>query len=410
MTESADRLSISLIGTRGVPATYGGFETAVEEIGRRLVERGHDVTVYCRRNGKPVLDEYLGMKLVFLPAIHHRILETLSHTALSVLHAVTHRPDVAFVFNAGNAPLVPVLRARGIPTTVHVDGLEWKRDKWGGAARRYYRWAEQASVRQADALIADAQGIVDYYLQEFAVPTELITYGTRIITDAHSDKLVARGLTPGGFHLVVARFEPENHVDLIIEGYLASDARLPLVVVGSAPYSLEHTRRITELAASDPRVLLLGAVWDQDLLDQLYAHAATYLHGHSVGGTNPSLLRSMGAATAVLAWDVVFNREVLGSDGWFFHDPGSLAALIEVAEADPDHIREVGQALQARARAVYDWDAVATAYESLALRLAAGHSTHGLSRGRLHDREWDMPRATQRPRSQSSVQIKGTLS
>lgn len=408
MTRSADRLHIALIGTRGVPATYGGFETAVEEIGRRLAERGHDITVYCRRNGKPILDEYLGMKLVFLPAIHHRILETLSHTALSVLHAVAHRPDAAFVFNAGNAPLVPLLRARGIPTTVHVDGLEWKRDKWGGAARRYYRWAEQVSVRQADALIADAQGIVDYYREEFAIPTELITYGTRILTDPSTEKLLAQGLIPGGFHLVVARFEPENHVDLIIQGYLASNARMPLVVVGSAPYALEHTRRIEELAASDPRVRLLGAVWDQDLLDQLYAHAATYLHGHSVGGTNPSLLRAMGAATTVLAWDVVFNREVLGSDGWFFQNHGSLARLVEAAEAEPTRLRDIGASLQARARAVYDWDAVAVAYESLALRLVAGHSTHGLSAGRIHNRVWNVSHPAER--QPSSVQIKGTPS
>ncbi|WP_051973026.1 DUF1972 domain-containing protein [Cryobacterium sp. MLB-32] len=408
MDESTDPLRIALIGTRGVPATYGGFETAVEEIGRRLVDRGHDVTVYCRRNGKPVLEEYRGMKLVFLPAIHHRILETLSHTALSVAHAVTHRPDVAFVFNAGNAPLVPVLRARGIPTTVHVDGLEWKRDKWGGTARRYYRWAEQSCVRQADALIADAQGIVDYYKAEFAVPTELITYGASILTDTAADKLGPQGLTSGEFHLLVARFEPENHVDVIIRGYRLSTSRLPLVVVGSAPYALEHTRKIQELAASDPRVRLLGAVWDQGLLDQLYVHAATYVHGHSVGGTNPSLLRAMGAATPVLAWDVVFNREVLGPDGWFFHDADSLARLIDTADRAPDEIRDTGGALQARAHAVYDWDAVSAAYERLALRLVAGHSTHGLSRGRIERPEPSPVRSAER--RPSPLQIEGTPS
>src|SRR6185503_12367589 len=118
----------------------------------------------------------------------------------------------------------------------------------------------------------------------------------------------------GGFHLVVARFEPENHVDLAVEGYRRSGATLPLVVVGSAPYADEYTNRIHAIAEGDPRIRLLGGVWDQDQLDQLYAHALTYIHGHSVGGTNPSLLRAMGAATAVLGYDVVFNREVAGED------------------------------------------------------------------------------------------------
>ncbi|TDW29952.1 glycosyltransferase [Cryobacterium psychrophilum] len=403
------RLRIALLGTRGVPATYGGFETAIEEIGRRLVERGHEVTVYCRRNGKPELSEHLGMKLVFLPALHHRVLETLSHTACSVLHATLHsRPDVAFVFNAANAPFVPLLRARGIPTAVHVDGLEWKRDKWGGMARRYYRWAEQFSVLQADALIADAQGIADYYQQEFDIPTELITYGTHILTDTALDKLATQGLESGKFHLVVARFEPENHVDVIIRGFLASQAALPLVVVGSAPYALEHTRQIKELAGSDARVRLMGAVWDQELLDQLYAHAATYLHGHSVGGTNPSLLRAMGAGTAAIAWDVVFNREVLGAASTCFRDPATLANLIEAAERSPENTQTVGRDLQSRARELYDWDKVTLAYEALAVRLQAGYSTHGMSQGRTTDPAGDRPEALQR--GPSPIHIRGSES
>ena len=258
---SQRRLHIAMIGTRGVPATYGGFETAVEEIGRRLVDRGHDVTVYCRHSNQPVPREYLGMTLVELPALRHKVLETLSHTLLSVLHTTTHRrPDVAFVFNAANAPFVPVLRLRGIPSVVHVDGLEWKRDKWGGAGRRYYRWAEEVAVREADALIADAQGIVDYYQEEFGVPTELISYGTKILRDTPTDRLAELGLRPGGYHLVVARFEPENHVDVIVEGYRASGALLPLVVVGSAPYAVDHINRIADLAASDSRIRMIGSV------------------------------------------------------------------------------------------------------------------------------------------------------
>ena len=400
-------LRLAMIGSRGVPAAYGGFETAVEEIGRRLVDRGHAVTVYCRTGSPgagPAPTEHLGMRLVHLPAIHLKAWETLSHTALSVAHVATHqRPDAAFVFNAANAPFVPLLRRRGIPTTVHVDGLEWKRDKWGGTARRYYRWAEERSVRFADALIADAQGIVDYYRDEFAIPAELISYGARLLNEPASDRLGELGLAPNGYHLVVARFEPENHVDVIIEGFLRSSSRLPLVVVGSAPYAGAHGRRIAALAA-DPRVRMLGGLWDQEQLDQLYAHAVSYLHGHSVGGTNPSLLRAMGARTAAIAWDVIFNREVLGVYGAYFRDSATLASLIEDAEFNPHHTLEVAVALQRRAGVLYNWGHVTDGYEDLARRLVAGYSTQGLSDGRTGRSRLRQPEPGRTPSS-----IRGSL-
>lgn len=405
-------LRVAMIGTRGVPAAYGGFETAIEEIGRRLADRGHEVTVYCRNGsgGERSPARYLGMSLVHLPAVRHKAAETLSHTALSVLHAAVGTiPDAAFVFNAANAPFVPWLHLRGIPTAVHVDGLEWQRGKWGPAGKRYYRWAEQFCVRQADALIADAQGITDYYQREFAVPTELITYGTRMLHNLPSTRLAELDLEPGGYHLVVARFEPENHVDVIIEGYLRSSARLPLVVVGSAPYAAAYTARIAERAASDPRIRVVGGIWDQEQLDQLYAHAVTYLHGHSVGGTNPSLLRAMGAGTAVIAWDVVFNREVLGTVGMFFDSAAVLAPLIEDAELAPHHTDELGSALQSRAEQRYNWDDVTDGYEALAVRLAAGYSTRGMSKGRTTETAWstvDETLTTQPP----SQNVRGRLS
>ncbi len=385
----SDSLQIAMIGTRGVPAAYGGFETAVEEIGRRLVARGHKVTVYCRSTDGPRLDSYLGMELVYRPALRSKALETISHTFFSVAHAVgRRRPDIAFVFNAANAPFVPVLHARGIPSAVHVDGLEWKRDKWGGAGRRYYRFAEGAAVRSADALIADAQGIADYYRSEFEIPTELITYGAPILNDVGSSRLGELDLEPGRFHLVVARFEPENHVDIIVEGFGVSDARYPLVVVGSAPYSAEYTESIASMAAADSRVRMLGGVFDQELLDQLYANALTYLHGHSVGGTNPSLLRSMGAGTAVIAYDVVFNRDVLGDDGVFFDDINSVGDKIMLAEASEAEQADRGHRLQARASQKYDWDDVAASYEDLAKRLAAGASIRGIGSRRRLDSAW----------------------
>ena len=363
------RLRIAMIGTRGVPARYGGFETAVEEVGARLVERGHQVTVYCRRvEGEEPLASHKGMDLVHLPALRRRSLETLSHTALSVAHLAAHPVDAALVFNAANAPLLPGVRARGIPVATHVDGLEWKRAKWGRGGQAYYRRAEGLAVRWSDALIADAVGIQDYYRERFDADTDLITYGAPVITGGGDPaRLVELGLEPRGYHLVVARFEPENHVDVIVEGYCASRATRPLVVVGSAPYSDAYTERVRSLA--DGRVRLLGGVWDQDLLDQLYAGSLSYLHGHSVGGTNPSLLRAIGASAAVTAFDVSFNREVVGVAGRYFSGPDDVAALVEEAEADPAATADRGRAAGLRA-ALYDWDRVADGYERLCLRLA----------------------------------------
>jgi glycosyltransferase involved in cell wall biosynthesis len=363
-------LRIALVGTRGVPARYGGFETCVEEVGSRLAERGHEVVVYCRRLHSDRSDEpdsYRGMTLIHHGAMKKRSLETMSHTALSVQHLVRHRTDAAVVFNAANAPFLPALRAARIPVATHVDGLEWKRDKWGAGGRRYYLMAERLAVRWSDALIADAVGIQAYYLDKFAKPTDLITYGAPILDHAGDDRLVELGLTSGGYHLVVARFEPENHVDRIVDGYTASSAELPLVVVGSAPYADAYTERVHSLA--DGRVTFLGGVWDQGLLDQLYANAFTYLHGHSVGGTNPSLLRALGASAPTIAYDVNFNKEVLGGAGRYFTDTAEVRVLVEESERDIEGTIELGA--QARLRAnKYDWDEVTDRYEELCLRLA----------------------------------------
>lgn len=364
----------ALIGTRGIPARYGGFETAIEEVGRRLAGRGHEIYVFCRKNPHEDAREatYLGMRRIVLPAMRKRSLETLSHTALSVLHPALAKADAAIVFNAANAPLLPVVRARRIPVATHVDGSEWQRTKWGPTGRHYYRLAEELAVRWSDALIADAQGIADYYRDEFDAATDLIAYGAKILKTRGTDRLTEFGLERHRYHLVVARFEPENHVLEIVQAYVASRAAYPLVVVGSAPYSDQYTEAIE--GASDDRVRLLGGVWDQDLLDALYANSLTYLHGHSVGGTNPSLLRAAGAAAPVIAFNVSFNREVVGADGKYFDGATDLMPLIEQAEADSDATVARGRSLQSEIGR-YNWDDVAARYEHLLEELISNGPT-----------------------------------
>jgi len=384
-----------MVGTRGVPARYGGFETAIEEIGQRLVARGHRVTVYCRSNSDgdhPAPNDYLGMDLVALPALRRKSLETLSHTALSAVRCRTASPsDAVLLFNAANACLLPTLRRRGVPVAVHVDGLEWQRAKWSGAGQRFYRWSESLAVRWADALIADAPGISDYYRTEFGATTEPLVYGAPLLTDPADDRLGELDLTRDGFHLVVARFEPENHVEEIVQGYRASAAQLPLVVVGGAPYSDRYTAAIEDAAGGDTRIRLIGPVWDQSQLDQLYAHALVYLHGHSVGGTNPSLLRAMGAGTAVGAWDVRFNHDVLDTGAWYFATPDGVRIAVEAAENDQTATTTAGRNLRSRAQQLYDWDDVTDGYEALARRLANGWSRRGESSGRRTPHATSLP-------------------
>ena len=376
-------MRIAMVGTRGVPAAYGGFETAVEEIGKRLVERGHHVIVYTRVDDRETAPrEYLGMELVPLPAVRSKALETLTHTASSTAHVVAKsKPDMAFLFNAANAIYLPALRAKKIPVATHVDGLEWQRTKWGKGGRAFYRRSESFAVRYSDALIADAQGIADYYEAEFGATTDLIAYGAPILPGCDTSKL-GDDLEYKKFHVLVARFEPENHVREGVAGFVQSASPHPLVVVGGAPFAAEYTQEIEALAARDPRVRMLGPVWDQERLDALYAGALTYLHGHSVGGTNPSLLRAMGAATATLAYDVSFNREVLGEDGRFWPNPATLAEQIRLAEADPETTIAMGTRLQRRAQELYNWEDVATKYESLATRLHSGGSQAKQFKGR----------------------------
>lgn len=380
-TESMKSMRIALLGTRGVPAKYGGFETCVEEVGQRLVAMGHEVVVYCRTSPAelPGPTHYLGMELSHHGAPSRKSLETLVHTGRSVRHILGHRVDAAILFNAANSPWLPVLKAARIPVATHVDGLEWQRARWGRMGRHYYRAAESLAVRLSDALIADAQGIADYYTEEFGAETTLLTYGAPILAEPGSSRIAQFGVESKKYHLVVARFLPENHVHVIVEGYRRSAARLPLVVVGSHPYAQEYTARLH--AMGDDRVSFVGGVYDQKLLDELYANALVYWHGHSVGGTNPSLLRAMGAGAATNAFDVRFNREVLGAAGEYFTTAADIPQLVAQAEADPVHIGGRADAGVLRARH-YDWDDIAQGYEAMCRRMLAGESTMAPFRNR----------------------------
>ncbi len=308
------------------------------------------------------------MRLVNLPALRTKTLETLSHTAFSTVHAILRgRPEVAVLFNPANAPFIPILRAFGIRTAVHFDGLDSERAKWSGPGRAYFRLAARWSVRLADELIADSQAIADHIRITYGREATYIPYGAPLVSPGE-DRLADIGVAAGRFHLVVSRIEPENNVAMIVDGYVRSGSSLPLVVVGSARHA-DRYQAAVRTSASDT-VRFLGGVWDQELLDQLYAHSASYLHGHSVGGTNPSLLRAMGAGAPLIAYDVIFNRETAGDAARYFRDSSDLASAIVADEQDLAGAALRGAEGQRRAAERYVWDDVVRAYEEMCLRLA----------------------------------------
>jgi glycosyltransferase involved in cell wall biosynthesis len=365
-------LRIAIIGDRGIPARYSGFSTLVEELATGLV-RDHDmdVTVYCRSHYYDAHPpRFAGVRCRYLPAPGGKSFESIVHSNLAVLDASLRRFDLAFVVDPGNGPFVLPLRARGVPVVIHTDGLGWQRRKWSPLQQRYYKWSERASARLATWLVTDSRAMQDYYAREYGASSTYIPY-SGAVGDAPDMAALARyGVTPGDYYLVVARMEPENNVDHIIREYRASGVRRPLLVVGSVPYDSAYARAVA--AEDDGQVRCVGGVFESAALNALYRHCAAYLHGHEVGGTNPSLLRAMHWGAPSIPIDVVFHRENVGPDNpYFAKTPGHLAAILRDLDGDPGRRAALGRAAKARADGAFRWDAVVDGYAALFRRLLA---------------------------------------
>lgn len=367
-----DVMKIALLGTRGIPGSYGGFETFAEEISGRLVAKGHEVVVYCRNGyGSDGLSEHRGARLVHLPAIRHKYAETISHTLLSAIHALFRRYDIVYVCNSANAPIcyLPLLRRQRV--VLNVDGLEWRRQKWGATAKRYYRWAARLAARMPIEVVTDAAVIHDYYRRQFGRETRCISYGTDLYERGHlAERVRAYGLEPGEYVLYVSRMEPENNALLVVEAFHAVRTDYPLVMVGDAPYAQDYLTRVR--GAADARTRFLGYQFGEDY-HALQANAAVYVQATEVGGTHPALVEAMGHRNAVLAHDVPEHREVLGDAGRYFArgDRDDLARQLAALLADPSAVDDLRSAAEQRVRERYSWDAVANSYEEYFQELVA---------------------------------------
>lgn len=358
-------MKIAILGTRGVPASYGGFETFAEELGRRLVDRGHQVTVYGRPGFVDTdLDQYLGMRIVVVPAIRSKHLETVSHTFVSAIHALRGNFDVILMCNAANAPFVRILQLRGLPVALNVDGLERNRRKWGWAGRTYYRLCERWAARWPDAVVTDAEVIRRYYRRAYNAESTMIAYGADLPRPTSTEVLDELGVEPGEYALYVSRFEPENNPDRVAESWVAADTGRTLVMLGGAPYAPELARRIHDIA--DDRIILPGPIYGEGYR-QLLFNCRLYIHATEVGGTHPALIEAMGAGRPVLATDTPENREVVGDAGRFFRfdGRGALATLLDTVLEEETQLLTLGRAAEDRARSTYSWASVTDAYEAL---------------------------------------------
>jgi glycosyltransferase involved in cell wall biosynthesis len=370
---------IAMVGTRGIPASYSGFETCVEELSARLVARGHRVTVYCRRHHiTHPGDRYRGARLVKLPTIRNKYLDTIVHTALSCLHLLAHRHDMVMMFIAGNAPVALIPRLAGMPVALNVDGLDWQREKWPGPAKRYIQFAEWVATKFPHAVVTDSRAVEAYYRRRYGVATTCIAYGASSAHLPPGPTLARLGLEPGRYVLYVGRLVPENCADHLADAFAALADDLPpgmkAVIVGDAPYAADYIAALR--ARAGERVVLPGYIFGDgywELVGNAYAYAFT----SGASGTHPALLEAMAGGNCVLAHDTPTNRETGGDAILYYDGARGAAALAEGLRrlfADPALVDEYGARAAERAADRYDWDRITDEYEALFRRLAGGRS------------------------------------
>ena len=354
---------LAILGTRGIPAKYGGFETFTEEISTRLVAKGNAVTVYCE--GLEKASAHKGVDLVYIPSMKLGPLTTILFDLRCLWHARKDY-DVIYMLGYGASIFCFLPRLWGTKVWINMDGIEWARAKWGFVAKVYFKIMEAFAVRIADRIIADAEGIKDYLQRRhsFKTPCSVVAYGGRIVEDATTAVLNEYGLRPLGYYLIVCRLEPENHVLEILQGFAASNSTCSLIVIGNDRAVTNYVKKLELIC--DERIKFVGVVYDNVKLSSLRYHCRAYIHGHSVGGTNPSLLEALGCNNVVIAHDNVFNREVAGEAAVYFKTREDITKCIERIDSMEEKERSRLSCIAGkRIRDSYNWDVITEQYYSL---------------------------------------------
>ncbi len=358
-------MRFAILGTRGIPARYGGFETFAEELSVRLVDRGHRVTVYCRER-HPV-KTYRGVDLQYVPTLRHKYADTLAHTFLSTLHLLAQRFDAVLYCNAATAVFTGLPRLLGMPVALNVDGLERHRKKWNVLAQSWYKVSERLATWIPNVVVTDADAIADYYHTKYQRDSVMIPYGAEL-GPVSTDKVLGEfGLEQGKYFLYVSRLEPENNALLVREAFERVSTDLKLALIGDAPYAADYITRVRE--TRDPRIVMPGAIYG-DGYHELGSHCFAYIQATEVGGTHPALIEAMGRGALTLYLDTPENAEVAGGAGLPFTRDNLTRVMqqaLDMGEEERDSWR--ARAME-RVRERYSWDAVTDAYEKLLMGLA----------------------------------------
>lgn len=365
-------MKIALIGTRGVPAQYGGFETCAEELGKRLVEKGHEIWVYGRSGYyDSKIKESAGMRLVFLPELKIKFFETLSHTFFSLLHASVKKFDVLLVFNNANSPLLILPKILRKKVLFHMDGLEWKRGKWSRVGQKYYKFAEWLATKLSFELVSDSNELKKYFKKKYGKDSHYIAYGAPLQQSIEPSILVQFDLEPNEYFLMITRFEPENNPLLAVKAFETLNTGKKLVLVGGTKYKSKYSEKI--FSTKDKRVKFLGFQYDKKITRELLCNCCAYIHGNEVGGTNPALLEAMASGCFVICRDVVFNQEVLRDAGIYFKkNISDLSKKISWVIQNQNDLADKKNKAKAIIQEKYDWDIIVAAYEKLFSRVLKG--------------------------------------
>jgi len=353
--------SVAIIGTRGYPSYYGGFETAVRRLAPYLVDHGWDVTVYGRpgatKDDDPDLDPRINR--VETRGIETKAVSTLSYGLTATMHSLVHKPDVALVMNVANGYFLPLFRLRKIPSLVNVDGIEWDRAKWGAVAKTVFRGGARFTAKFASELVCDARAISERWKSQFGREGIFIPYGG----DPAEQLPIEPGLKHREYVLIVARFVPENTVPEFLEAARMIASTHKIVIVGSSGYGGELDMAAKALDAENANIVWLGHMNDDQRLHSLWQHCGAYFHGHSVGGTNPALVQAMALGAPTVARDTVYNREVLSDSAVFVNPtPEGIAQGVELLMSDPVLQEKLSVDVKARAELEYTWELVCSRY------------------------------------------------
>jgi len=362
-------MKIAIMGIRGIPANYGGFETFAENLSTRLVKKGHEVTVYGRTN---IIDHpgkyYKGVELVLLPTISHKYFDTVAHTFLCVLHSLKRKFDVVLICNSANAVFSFIPRLLGKRVAINVDGLEWQRDKWNVAGKLFYRVSEFFSTILSNQVVTDSIFIRSYYQKRFNKFSTFIPYGAPTEKEPTTEVLDKHSVKPNQYILYVSRMEPENNAHLVVKAFEQVKTDMNLVMVGDAPYSTDYIKNLK--ATKDRRIVFTGYVFGKGYRE-FQSHAYMYVQATEVGGTHPALLEGMGFGNCVLANDVPEHREVIRESGPYFStsDWKDLRDKMQYLVDNPNVVKKYQSKAVARIKEAYTWDRISDSYEQLFLKM-----------------------------------------